>query len=48
MSGTSEAADSEEENARVAFFTPIAAPILHIIDPIQVKRLFKERERYEV
>lgn len=29
-------------------FTPISAPILRSVDPVQVSHLLKERERYEV
>lgn len=41
-------AGAASEHARVALFTPISAPILRSIDPQQVAKFFKERERYEL
>lgn len=41
-------AGAASEHAQIALFTPIAAPILRSVDPIQVAKFFKERERYEL
>lgn len=41
-------AGTSTERAQVALFTPIFAPILYFIDPIQVARFFRERGRYEL
>lgn len=41
-------AGSSSTHARVALFTPISAPILRSIEPVQVARFLKERERYEL
>ena len=35
-------------NGSVSVFAPISAPVLRSVDPIQVARFLKERERYEL
>lgn len=32
----------------VALFTPVSAPFLSSVDPIQVPKFLKERDRYEL
>lgn len=43
-----EQAGAANAQAQVALFTPIATPILRSVDPIQVAKFFKERDRYEL
>ena len=35
-------------SASAALFTPISAPILRSVDPVEIARFIKERDRYEV
>lgn len=43
-----EEAGSALEHASVALFAPITAPVLRSVDPQQVAKFLKERERYEL
>lgn len=36
------------EASATALFTPVSAPIFRSVDPIEVARFLKERERYEL
>lgn len=39
---------SVSDHAHTPLFTTIPAPIFNSIDPVQVAKFFKERERYEL
>ena len=39
---------NQQNGATVSVFTPISAPILRSVDPSQVAKFLKERERYEL
>lgn len=39
--------DDDNGNASVSLFAPISAPILRSVDPSEIAKFLKERERYE-
>lgn len=39
---------NENGNTAISLFTPISAPILRSVDPAEMAKLLKERERYEL
>ena len=50
MASSSDSTDAvkHQTTSSVSVFAPIAAPVLRSVDPIQVARFLKERERYEL
>lgn len=48
MASNSSQHNEESTASNIAVFAPIAAPILRSVDPIQVAKFLKERERYEL
>ena len=40
--------ENPNPSTSAALFTPISAPILRSVDPVEIARFIKERDRYEV
>ena len=45
--GTADGLDQGQQGT-ISLFAPITAPVLRSVDPVQVVRFLKERERYEL